>query len=66
MTIFSSPKGDNYLSHTLNWNSGRLTGGWQQGVNAFYYGLGFSDQDLDRAQVGIGTPLLMATRYHER
>ena len=46
------------MSHSLNWNSGRLTGGWQQGVNAFYYGLGFSDQDLERAQVGIGTPLL--------
>ena len=46
------------MSKPLNWNSGRLTGGWQQGVNAFYYGLGFSDEDLGRAQVGIGTPLL--------
>ena len=46
------------LSKKLNWNSGRLTGGWQKGVNAFYYGLGFDDEDLGRAQVGIGTPLL--------
>jgi len=46
------------LSQLLNWNSKRLTRGWQQGVNAFYYGLGFSDSDLDRPQVGIGTPLL--------
>ena len=46
------------MSHPPNWNSSRLTGGWQQGVNAFYYGLGFSDQDLERGQVGIGTPLL--------
>ena len=27
-------------------------------MTAFYYGLGFDEQDLDRAQVGIGTPLL--------
>ena len=46
------------MSQSPNWNSGRLTGGWQQGVNAFYYGLGFSDEDLERGQVGIGTPLL--------
>ncbi len=46
------------MSETLNWNSKRLTRGWQQGVNAFYYGLGFSEEDLDRPQVGIGTPLL--------
>ena len=45
-------------SPPLNWNSRHLTRGWQKGVTAFYYGLGFDEQDLDRAQVGIGTPLL--------
>lgn len=43
---------------SLNWNSRRLTHGWQRGITAFYYGLGFSDEDFDRAQVGIGVPLL--------
>lgn len=42
----------------LNWNSRQLTHGWQRGVTAFYYGLGFDDADFDRAQVGIGVPLL--------
>jgi len=42
----------------LNWNSRSLTSGWQRGINAFYWGLGFSPEDFDRAQVGIGTPLL--------
>ncbi|MBT3666217.1 MAG: dihydroxy-acid dehydratase [Opitutae bacterium] len=41
-----------------NWNSKKLTHGWQKGVNAFYYGLGLDDKDLNRPQVGIGTPLL--------
>ena len=45
-------------SPPLNWNSRHLTRGWQKGVTAFYYGLGFEEEDLDRAQVGIGTPLL--------
>jgi dihydroxy-acid dehydratase len=42
----------------LNWNSRRLTQGWQRGVNAFFWGLGFSEEDFDRPQVGIGVPLL--------
>jgi dihydroxy-acid dehydratase len=42
----------------LNWNSRHLTHGWQRGINAFYYGLGLTDEDLDKAQVGIGVPLL--------
>jgi dihydroxy-acid dehydratase len=42
----------------LNWNSRRLTRGWQRGVNAFFWGLGFSEDDFDRAQIGIGVPLL--------
>ena len=46
------------MSHPLNWNSRQLTHGWQKGVTAFYYGLGFTEEDFDRAQIGIGTPLL--------
>ena len=42
----------------LNWNSRYFTHGWQKGITAFYYGLGFSDADFDKPQVGIGTPLL--------
>ena len=42
----------------FNWNSKKLTHGWQKGVHAFYYGLGLDDKDLKRPQVGIGTPLL--------
>ncbi len=42
----------------LNWNSRNLTRGWQQAVTAFYYGLGLSDADFDRPQIGIGVPLL--------
>ncbi len=45
-------------AHPLNWNSRQLTRGWQRGVNAFYWGLGFKEEDFDRAQVGIGVPLL--------
>lgn len=40
-----------------NWNSRKLTGGDQKGVRAFYYGLGLEDDDFDRPQIGIGTPL---------
>jgi dihydroxy-acid dehydratase len=43
---------------TLNWNSRHLTHGWQKGLTAFYYGLGFTPEDFDRPQVGIGVPLL--------
>lgn len=46
------------MERHLNWNSRRLTRGWQKGVTAFYYGLGFSESDFDRPQVGIGVPLL--------
>jgi len=42
----------------LNWNSRNLTQGWQQGVNAFFYGLGLGDEDLEKPQIGIGVPLL--------
>ena len=42
----------------LNWNSHHLTHGWQKSITAFYYGLGLTDEDFDRAQIGIGTPLL--------
>ncbi|WP_298868253.1 dihydroxy-acid dehydratase [uncultured Gimesia sp.] len=46
------------MEQALNWNSQNLTHGWQRGVTAFYYGLGFSDDDFDKAQIGIGVPLL--------
>jgi dihydroxy-acid dehydratase len=42
----------------LNWNSRNLTCGWQKGVTAFYYGLGMTDTDFQRPQVGVGVPLL--------
>ncbi|MFC5456107.1 dihydroxy-acid dehydratase [Prosthecobacter fluviatilis] len=44
--------------HSLNWNSRNLTHGWQRGVNAFFWGLGFKEEDFNKAQIGIGTPLL--------
>jgi dihydroxy-acid dehydratase len=46
------------LMPSLNWNSSSLTHGWQRGVNAFFWGLGFKPEDFDKAQIGIGTPLL--------
>lgn len=42
----------------LNWNSSALTQGWQRGVKAFYWGLGFTPEDFHKAQIGIATPLL--------
>ncbi len=45
-------------SASLNWNSRQLTHGWQRGVRAFYWGLGWSEADFDKPQVGIGVPLL--------
>jgi len=42
----------------LNWNSRSLTRGWQRGVTAFYYGLGMTEDDFDKPQVGIGVPLV--------
>ena len=43
---------------TLNWNSRQLTHGWQRGVTAFFHGLGMTEADFDKPQVGIGVPLL--------
>lgn len=45
-------------SNPLNWNSRTITHGWQRGLTAFYYGLGFTPDDFERAQIGIGVPLL--------
>lgn len=42
----------------LNWNSQQLTHGWQRGVTAFFHGLGMTEADFDKPQVGIGIPLL--------
>lgn len=42
----------------LNWNSNQLTHGWQKGITAFYYALGMNADDFNRAQIGIGVPLL--------
>ncbi|TVS15208.1 MAG: dihydroxy-acid dehydratase [Planctomycetaceae bacterium] len=42
----------------LNWNSRNLTRGWQRGITAFYYGLGWTEEDFDKPQIGIGVPLL--------
>jgi dihydroxy-acid dehydratase len=42
----------------LNWNSYELTHGWQRGINAFFFGLGLTEEDLEKPQVGIGVPLL--------
>ena len=46
------------LPSSLNWNSHSLTHGWQRGIHAFYWGLGFTPEDFDKPQIGIGTPLL--------
>lgn len=46
------------MENAENWNSQNLTHGWQRGVTAFYYGLGLSDDDFNKAQIGIGVPLL--------
>jgi dihydroxy-acid dehydratase len=46
------------MNAPLNWNSRNLTRGWQRGVTAFYYGLGLTDEDFDKPQIGIGVPLL--------
>jgi dihydroxy-acid dehydratase len=46
------------MTEPLNWNSRQLTRGWQRGITAFYYGLGLTDEDFDKPQVGIGVPLL--------
>jgi dihydroxy-acid dehydratase len=43
---------------SMNWNSRTLTAGWQPGVKSFFYGLGLSEEDFSKPQVGIGVPLL--------
>ena len=44
--------------NNLNWNSRNLTRGWQRGVTSFFYGLGMTEEDFDKPQIGIGVPLL--------
>ncbi|MEZ6044927.1 MAG: hypothetical protein R3C11_04975 [Planctomycetaceae bacterium] len=46
------------MAHQINWNSSSLTRGWQKGVTAFYYGLGLTEADFDKPQIGIGVPTL--------
>ena len=46
------------MNQPLNWNSRHLTRGWQKSITAFYYGLGMTEADFDRPQIGIGVPLL--------
>lgn len=46
------------MAQDLNWNSRSLTHGWQRSITAFYYGLGLTDADFVRPQIGIGVPLL--------
>ncbi|MDG2168643.1 MAG: dihydroxy-acid dehydratase [Opitutales bacterium] len=42
----------------LNWKSRELTGGDSNiGIQAFYYGLGWEQDDFQKPQIGIGTPL---------
>ncbi|MEM8955582.1 MAG: dihydroxy-acid dehydratase [Verrucomicrobiota bacterium] len=42
----------------LNWNSKQVTDGWQMAMQSFFWGLGFTEEDFDKPQVGIGVPLL--------
>lgn len=42
----------------LNWNSNKLTHGWQKGITAFYYAVGMTTEDFNKPQIGIGVPLL--------
>jgi len=44
----------------LNWNSRFVTRGWQRSITAFYYGLGMTEADFDKPQIGIGVPMLDA------
>ncbi len=46
------------MNAPLNWNSRNMTRGWQRGITAFYYGLGWTEEDFDKPQIGIGVPLL--------
>ncbi len=49
---------DTSSKRVTNWNSRQLTAGWQPGVRAFFHGLGLSDSDFAKPQIGIGVPLL--------
>lgn len=46
------------MPNAVNWNSSKLTAGWQKGVTAFFYAIGMTEDDFGKAQVGIGVPLL--------
>lgn len=46
------------MNFELNWNSRQLTHGWQKGLQTFFWGLGFKEEDFDKPQIGIGVPLL--------
>jgi len=45
------------MSALKNWNSKKLTQGNRQGIKAFYYGLGWDEEDFSKPLIGIGTPL---------
>ena len=45
------------MSTLKNWNSKKLTQGNRQGIKAFYYGLGWDEEDFSKPLIGIGTPL---------
>ncbi|MFV1995449.1 MAG: dihydroxy-acid dehydratase, partial [Verrucomicrobiales bacterium] len=49
---------DEASGDSLNWNSRQVTRGWQSAMQSFFWGLGFTEEDFDRPQVGIGVPLL--------
>ena len=36
---------------SLNWNSRNVTRGWQRGITAFYWGLGFKEEDFDKDEL---------------
>ena len=46
------------MTNQTNWNSSQLTRGWQKSITAFYYGLGLTEDDFDKPQIGIGVPML--------
>ena len=46
------------MDHVSNWNSRTVTHTWQKGLTAFFWGLGFTEEDFDRPQIGIGVPML--------
>ena len=42
----------------LNWNSKQVTQGWQMVMQSFFWRLGFSEEDFDKPQVGMGVPAM--------